>query len=632
MTNHLFLFTLGPVQSFIAQARKTRDLYAGSQILSALVAEGIEAFKSQFPEGVVVFPSEHKLNLASLPNRFIAKVKANEAELKTKVDVIEKAVLAAWKKMADDAALKAKANMTESQQYAFDNQIRSLLDIHWVFKKIEGSDEFAYATAYEELERLGGAIKNIRDFHQIPEQGRKCSLDGANNALFCNSKNKGNWHKWNDPVEIRGFSIGETEGLSTISLTKRFYPVDDKFPSTAHVSLMRDIQNLSPENKKRLQCFENLFKIEHIADTCVTMFSNGFVEKATITNPDEYDDWNTDWDEHFLFEENLEKITNPEQRGLLVKLQKELKKDLKTRYYAIVLFDGDKMGEWLSGNNNITKENLEKFHTELSGTLASFGKVAKEYLNREKGNGQTVYAGGDDFMGFVNIHHLFDVMKHLRKRFDEIVNQGVSAFKKEDKNLTFSAGIVIAHYKMPFSEVLKKARAVEKAAKNEGGRNAFGIAVMKHSGEIQQALYKWGQDENSPPGCLNWEALEKIYKELDKREEYRDKDKSGGNFSNTFIQNLTVEIMGLTGVDMGNLSPDGHGRTVNDKMPVEIKRLVAKSWKEGQKRDDVKIVALSDEVVQLWKEVPKDSDYRPRNFIHALHIADFLTRKITQEK
>jgi len=31
---HLFLFTIGPVQSFIAQARKVQDLAAGSQMLS----------------------------------------------------------------------------------------------------------------------------------------------------------------------------------------------------------------------------------------------------------------------------------------------------------------------------------------------------------------------------------------------------------------------------------------------------------------------------------------------------------------------------------------------------------------------------------------------------------------------
>jgi len=34
---YLFLFTIGPVQSFIAQARKTRDLYAGSAILGEII-------------------------------------------------------------------------------------------------------------------------------------------------------------------------------------------------------------------------------------------------------------------------------------------------------------------------------------------------------------------------------------------------------------------------------------------------------------------------------------------------------------------------------------------------------------------------------------------------------------------
>ncbi|NPA53826.1 MAG: hypothetical protein GXO21_04085 [Aquificae bacterium] len=34
---YLFIFTITPVQSFIAQARKTRDLHAGSRILSELI-------------------------------------------------------------------------------------------------------------------------------------------------------------------------------------------------------------------------------------------------------------------------------------------------------------------------------------------------------------------------------------------------------------------------------------------------------------------------------------------------------------------------------------------------------------------------------------------------------------------
>ena len=36
MTAHLLLVTLGPVQDFIAQARRTRDLWYGSHMLSEL--------------------------------------------------------------------------------------------------------------------------------------------------------------------------------------------------------------------------------------------------------------------------------------------------------------------------------------------------------------------------------------------------------------------------------------------------------------------------------------------------------------------------------------------------------------------------------------------------------------------
>lgn len=45
-SSYLFLFTIGPVQSFIAQARKTRDLYAGSKILGGLSTflSGIKGF------------------------------------------------------------------------------------------------------------------------------------------------------------------------------------------------------------------------------------------------------------------------------------------------------------------------------------------------------------------------------------------------------------------------------------------------------------------------------------------------------------------------------------------------------------------------------------------------------------
>jgi CRISPR-associated protein Cmr2 len=618
MTTHLFLFTIGPVQDFIAQARKTRDLYAGSQILSELLAEGMRAFEKEFSSsGQIIFPkTELSQGTASLPNRFIGKITGNESELKPKAEAIVHAVEAEWMKIAKKSLKKAGVDLIPE---GFESQIKALLDIHWVFNEIKSD----YAQAYQELERLGGAVKNIRKFTQLAEAGRKCSIDGMNNAIFYQkrSKDKKAPAFMARPIPVPGFSLSLDEGLSAVSLTKRFYPVDEKFPSTAGVALMNDIQKLSPENQERLECFKNLFKKDKVSGTCLKMFINGEIENASI-NPLEEQDWNEDWDEHFLFEENLEKIENLKQKALLHVLHRALKKDLKTRYYAIILFDGDNMGKWLSGEKNQTRGNLEEFHTELSSALARFGKKAREYLNKDHHNGQTVYSGGDDFLGFVNIHHLFEVMKNLRGMFDEMVNTAIDPYKRSGEQLTFSAGIVVAHYKTPFSEVLKKARRIEKAAKNEGERNAFGIAVMKHSGEVQEATYKWDTDEANASDCSNWEALEKIYNEL---------DKDTGNFSNTFITNLTNEIQRLTGVDMQNFSASGNGKTVNAVIPKEIQRLVERAWKEGQEKDNIKVEALGKEVINLWEKVPKESAFRPRNFIHALHIADFLTRKITQE-
>ncbi len=613
---YLFLFTIGPVQGFIAQARKTRDLYAGSRILSELVRAAISAFGKVFPFGKVIFPFHAEKGEPSLPNRFVAKVTADESELREKAEQIQRAVEQHWQALAEQALKEARVS---TKPAGFDEQIKALLDIHWVFTPLSGSD---YAQAYIQLERLGGAVKNIRPFAQMEEAGRKCSIDGVNNALFCSSLSTPAYIK--NPVHIEGLRLSAGEALSAVSLTKRFYPLSSgSFPSTAEVALMHDEAQLTAEEKQRLECFKKLFDREKVAEACIEMLTNGYKEKVKLMNPREEEDWNDEFDYQMLFEENLNEknILNKTQRELLQGLFAPLKKRLQTRYYALVLFDGDRMGKWLSGENNRSGGDLEEFHHVLSEALATFAQAAKEHLNRENGNGQVIYAGGDDFLGFVNIHHLFGVMKHLRTAFDRMVNQHIAKYKKEGQHLTFSAGVVIAHYKTPLSEVLEKARKVEKAAKKEGDRNAFGIAVMKHSGEIQEAVYKWDQDEKSPSGCSNWEALERVYLAL---------NKDSGNFSHTFIQNLTTEMVGLTGRDLHNLPPGEEREAISKGIHLEIRRLVDRSWKDQKKKVEQDIMELSDKVSQLWDRTPEDSDHRPRHFIHALHIADFLNRKTTR--
>ena len=49
-----FHFTMGPVQEFVAQARRTRDFWAGSFLLSWLSAVAMREVRHQ--GGTIVFP------------------------------------------------------------------------------------------------------------------------------------------------------------------------------------------------------------------------------------------------------------------------------------------------------------------------------------------------------------------------------------------------------------------------------------------------------------------------------------------------------------------------------------------------------------------------------------------------
>jgi len=77
MSQFLFLFTIGPVQSYISQARKTQDLYAGSFLLSHLSDAAIDELSRIVDSCDIIFPDKE---IDSKPNRFIAKIECEDPE------------------------------------------------------------------------------------------------------------------------------------------------------------------------------------------------------------------------------------------------------------------------------------------------------------------------------------------------------------------------------------------------------------------------------------------------------------------------------------------------------------------------------------------------------------------------
>jgi CRISPR-associated protein Cmr2 len=129
--------------------------------------------------------------------------------------------------------------------------------------------------------------------------------------------------------------------------------------------------------------------------------------------------------------------------------------------------------------------------------------------------GKVIYAGGDDVLAMLPVDDVLPALLVLRcaysgvmpasdrtmnwmlrpdgeevrvaltrigNGFVRIGGENGRLFRMMGRFATASAGAVIAHHKTPLQGVLRELRAAEKRAKDEGGRNAFSIALMKRAG------------------------------------------------------------------------------------------------------------------------------------------------------
>lgn len=623
---HLFLFTIGPVQSFISQARKTQDLYTGSRILSELIKAAIDVVGGR---DKVIFPFAYPADDAkwaaveSLPNRFIAEVDLPESELAELGRKTKAAVLRKWKGYSAQAISKEfMLKVASTERLTLDcqginQQVDNHLDIHWIFEPYTEGVE-SYRKAFAEIETKLGAIKNVRVFEQfsyngIGEQGRKCSLDGQRNIKFYR-KNEGqrltedaiiqekylfakagqslilDYDNFN-LVEIKHLQPGE--GLSAVSFIKRrveFNGKNNDFESTADIALLNTIAFWKTKHKAALDAYK-------------AQFGSNFNAQLF------YED---NLNEKYFEKQGLSKeLKIPNLKNQLSELESLAKKgDLKlSRYYAVIAFDGDSMGKWLGGEYLSEGQSLKAFHQKFAYQLSIFAREAKAHLD-DKNRGRTIYAGGDDFLGLININHLFDVLSELQQLFKKYVSDALLEFRKNEKVISFSAGICVAHYKEPLSIALSKAKMMEEHAKEhfKNTKNAFGISVLSGSGQEQNSF--WQFSDATIEGFKNLTLA------------LRD-DK----VSNTFIKSFDSEFSLL--IENRDLSEKGElPFDFNPMLEVEIDRMILRGVKNDYKTE---VTTLAKQIWAIY-DTTSQKLQKPdlRNFISMLHISNFIQRHLSK--
>ena len=697
MGNHtyLFLFTIAPVQSFIAQARKTQDLYAGSFILSHLIDRGIDTLKEKTVECEPIFPAK---DITSKPNRFIAKIGAESSE---KIEEAGRDVEAAVRSEFKTIAERVQETLTVGTD--FDEQIKTHLQVYWVALLLDGS---TYSDTYSALERYLGAIKNVRQFDQLNngegELGRKCSLCGERNVKVYRLTDEERRYLFNveeefedvlndsiileilkDIFETKGFALSETtvvtkegdekwrindgekkyivkkeEGKLTIyqpGLRRR----NDGLLSKLYVK-EEDVAFFEPKDEAgRLKmqkgeglcavCFTKRFIDRYFEERLEYNYTKHFPSTAEIAAmtwlskiPDEekrdYKDFFNDFDVQLFYEENLEKnylekYNYFKDDNSLNKAKQKLKefydikpdknKDIElgkpSKYYALLILDGDNMGKWLSGAFLENASELEKFQKALSNALGDYAAEVESIVERKikQPKGKLVYAGGDDVLAFVNLEQLFEILTDLGAEFPNFKEKKEFDKFTITKDATASCGVVIAHYKTPLSEVLKWARRMMHEAKDKGDRNAIGIAVLKHSGEINKTILKWDLGHYSNKiTAKTIKLLEDLVKELNDEEE---------GFSNTFIKNLDTELQILDEVAVQILN-------------TELKRLLNRAcFVKDKKEKEEKVYDWQLRLCNLYGGCEDNADSNKKikrdekeNFLSFLRIASFLARKVTR--
>lgn len=239
----LLLFSIGPVQDFIATARKTQDLWSGSYMLSYIAWTVMQLISEEMGPDSVIFPDligqpfcnhwlaetkelsfvkrpgGEELSSPTLPNRLLAilpkdkvEVIANDAECKVKA--VFKEICFSVKEKIENVVGELKGDAIWDR--IWERQTRDFIEVYWailpmgrkgdyinfieLYKALLGNEllkdfekllkEYEtkgfspnigtmYGSLYRFLEKGLGSRKVTRDFSQHSEPHYKCTVCGV---------------------------------------------------------------------------------------------------------------------------------------------------------------------------------------------------------------------------------------------------------------------------------------------------------------------------------------------------------------------------------------------------------------------------------------------------------------------
>ena len=495
MTTRLDI-SIGPVQGFVSQSRRTRDLWGSSYLLAFLSAQAMRGAREA--GGRIVQPvvdddplwrwvdGDRKGEppcIGTLPNRFVVDV---EGEARPVAEAAVAALEAAWKQVCGavwarfvEPACPA-GNGTET---IWRRQAGSFWEVAW--------------TAGPSGD-LGGQLarrKHWRSHRPPDEPGDKCTVMPDLQELSGYVRAQSNrlqdefWQRVRDGL-FGGLDLGENERLCAVALVKRLFPRVSRealgwrvdavhWPSTIHVGALpwiRRVMEAAPDEARKY------------AEAVQRSADNVLSEQPQLAGDDDF----PKLDANYFHRDSVRDkrrcpLRTDADSGVPDELAGQLKNIYDTRdepgralgppssFYALLLADGDRLGKLVG----------ELGGKEVSKPLASFTRKVPKIVRLH--NGSTVYAGGDDVLSMLPADHALTCANALSDAYRAAFS-GIRATGRA----TLSAAVSFAHVRLPLRSVLDQThRLLDEVAKDGNGRDSLVAAVLKPGGLHCQWVTTW---------------------------------------------------------------------------------------------------------------------------------------------
>lgn len=653
-------FSIGPVQGFIARARRTRDFWAGSFLLSYLagqamavvlenggtlilpaVAKSKDEISDPLLQAIVRLrekqpfdPRDENLRIATLPNRFRAEVPVDFFPNKC-----TEAINEAWNNLCQpvwERYLQPVAELGEKTEEIWKRQITNF----WEIVGVRGETVFP-------LERR----KNWRSHIPPVEYGDKCNLfeDLQELSGFVRAKGKPEREKQDRfwaalRRQIGRHELGENERLSAIALVKRLFPlvapdvlwkVPIRYPSTPYLAAVNWLQKVAkdPERFQAAQdyavdCARRLPGAARREDP--GLFTA--LQKICAEAPDLQEFLSVDGKCFIkdavrnprVWKEQVE-ADRDETISAFCEVHKKVAKELVEKldrlgepvspFYAMVLMDGDQLGRL-----------LQKYPEKVSEALGRFSRQVPRIV--QKHNGITVYAGGDDVLALFPLEGAIPAAVELRKAYAENfddVNKILAESSEEKLKVTISGAIVYAHYTTVFTEVYTEAqRLLSKVAKDETGRNSLAVTVWKRAGRVITWSAPWEVVLKEEPDIFSF-FVNRFRKDM--KDPKKPTTEEEREFSTSFIYNLQSRLASFQLDETSGLT------TTEEKTAFFIDLITAeylksRARKAGQKEARLLIQKLLPLCQCWWRdEAGKTQSKMDRPALDGMFLLKFLLQK-----